>query len=246
MRQIRYLFIDDGGVMNDNAVRAPQWQALVGEFFAPRLGGEPALWSEANRLQVPALWDRFPALVGNGDSPDFHETFRQYELDWLRVMCEHVGAPMPSSDDDQLTLAREAARYVTGRVRAAFPGAVQALRRLADAGYVLHTASGEVSWELEGYVSGMGVRELFRALYGPDLVNATKSSPAYCETIFGHAEVNPAEALVIDDSPRALGWARAAGAATVLVSADGDYPGAHAVRSLAELPAFLERLAAES
>lgn len=33
------IFVDDGGVMNDNRLRAPQWRRLLGEFFPPRLGG---------------------------------------------------------------------------------------------------------------------------------------------------------------------------------------------------------------
>ncbi len=32
------ILLDDGGVMNDNRLRGEQWQRLVGEFFAPRLG----------------------------------------------------------------------------------------------------------------------------------------------------------------------------------------------------------------
>ncbi len=36
------IFLDDGGgVMNDNEVRGPQWQRLVGEYFSPTLGGAP-------------------------------------------------------------------------------------------------------------------------------------------------------------------------------------------------------------
>jgi hypothetical protein len=46
---IKVLFIDDGGVMNDNTRRTPQLRRLVGEYFAPRLGGEPAAWAEASR-----------------------------------------------------------------------------------------------------------------------------------------------------------------------------------------------------
>lgn len=41
---IKAIFIDDGGVMNDNAVRGPQWQRLIGEYLAPRLGGSGAAW----------------------------------------------------------------------------------------------------------------------------------------------------------------------------------------------------------
>ena len=33
------VFLDDGGVMNDNNERGLQWQRLVSEYFVPLLGG---------------------------------------------------------------------------------------------------------------------------------------------------------------------------------------------------------------
>ena len=41
MPPIRYVFLDDGGVINDNSLRAPQWRRLVGEFFVPRFVNYP-------------------------------------------------------------------------------------------------------------------------------------------------------------------------------------------------------------
>ena len=38
------VFLDDGGVMNDNNERGLQWQRLVSEFFAPLLGGPADAW----------------------------------------------------------------------------------------------------------------------------------------------------------------------------------------------------------
>ncbi len=36
MPDLPVLFIDDGGLLNDNALRAPEWQRLIGEYFPPR------------------------------------------------------------------------------------------------------------------------------------------------------------------------------------------------------------------
>ena len=36
--------------MNDNATRGLRWQRLVAEYLAPRLGGNPDDWGEANRV----------------------------------------------------------------------------------------------------------------------------------------------------------------------------------------------------
>ncbi len=53
------VFLDDGGVMNDNRMRGPAWQRLVAEYFAPRLGGEPAAWAAANRVAVEREMDYY-------------------------------------------------------------------------------------------------------------------------------------------------------------------------------------------
>lgn len=51
------VFLDDGGVMNDNSQRALQWQRLVSEFFVPLLGGTPDAWIEANRVVIDHILD---------------------------------------------------------------------------------------------------------------------------------------------------------------------------------------------
>ncbi len=238
-----YIFLDDGGVMNDNAVRGPQWQALVAEFFPPILGGDAAAWAEANRAVV----DRFLPVwsgqrVSGADTPYLPE-FRQEQIDWLTWMCELVGVA-PPGEEDCFYLACEADAHITRRVRSAFPGAVDAIRALAGKGHALYTASGEHSLTLEGYLEGMGVRGAFSTLYGPDLVDVSKHTAVYYERMFGHAGVDPCRAVVVDDSLGALRRARAAGARTVLVSQDGALEAGSdvdaVVRSLAGLPALLE------
>ena len=51
------VFLDDGGVMNDNGTRASQWQRLVSEFFVPLLGGTAEAWSHANRVAADRLFE---------------------------------------------------------------------------------------------------------------------------------------------------------------------------------------------
>jgi phosphoglycolate phosphatase-like HAD superfamily hydrolase len=65
-----------------------------------------------------------------------------------------------------------------------------------------------------------GVRDLFTRLYGPDWISTPKQSPRYHERIFGHAGVDPATAVVVDDDPAQLHNARLAGGRTILVSAE--------------------------
>ena len=244
MRSISTIFLDDGGVMNDNGRRAPQWERLVGEFLAPELGGDPAAWGEANRVVFDRQWRRFeewtPERTAAGEYGDFFGSSEERER-WLREMCEHVGLSVPPVDAC-VRLAAETEAYVIPRVRAAYPGAVDAIRTLHERGYTISTASSAPSENLEQSLAGLGVRELFtERLYGPDLVRTLKERPEFYRRVFADAGVAPADVLVVDDSPQPLQRAADAGAATVLISAETTRSGdPHTViNSLAELPSLL-------
>ena len=155
-------------------------------------------------------------------------------------MCRYVGVPVPPRGES-LKLTRAASDYVTRRVDAAYPGAVAAVRELHERGYPLHTASGEASWDLHGYLTGMGIRRHFGQLFGPDLVNVTKDGSIYYSRLLDVVAVEPASAVVVDDTPFALRQAAAVGIRTVLVSDDGVRKGEFdaTIARLADLPALL-------
>lgn len=237
------IFLDDGGVMNDNSKRASQWQHLVSEFLVPRLGGTGEAWVEANRIVADRLLNLESWNVRLQAAGDYARFDHDYQIDWLKGMCELVGVPAPS-DEACFDLAHQATAYVTSRVHAAFPGVVEAIRCLHSQGYTLYTASGEASLDLAGYLEAMGVRACFKRLYGPDLVDTFKSSPAYYERIFADVGIAPSEALIVDDSPFAINWAAQLGARTVLVG-NALYPPCRAmlrIAALSELPALLPQI----
>ncbi|MBE3561838.1 MAG: HAD-IA family hydrolase, partial [Ktedonobacteraceae bacterium] len=211
------IFLDDGGVMNDNNQRAIQWRRLVGEFFTPLLGSTPEKWARANAIVAERLFESSAWQARLQAASCYSDFDRTYQIDWLTGMCEIAGVPSPP-DEECFQLAREASAYITRRVRAAFPGAVETIRLLHNQGYMLHTASGGSSPDLARFLEGMGVRHCFDRLYGPDLIDTFKDGPAYYERIFADTGVNAAAALVVDDSPRMLNWAAQLGAQTVLVS----------------------------
>ncbi|MDP9380410.1 MAG: HAD-IA family hydrolase [Chloroflexota bacterium] len=229
--------------MNDNQLRGRQWRRLVGEFFAPRLGGTPEDWGEANRVVAERMFELDAWLTRVRSSTSYESFERAYWLDWLGGMCELVGVPMPA-EAESLELACRAESWITRRASAAYPGAVEAIRSLNARGIVLHTASGESSASLSGYLEGMGVRNCFGRLYGPDLIATFKEGPEYYERLLADVGVVPTDALVVDDNSRTVGWAAQTGARTVLVggAALPDIGDTIRIRSLAELPDAVERL----
>lgn len=237
------VFLDDGGVMNDNGTRALQWQRLVSEFFVPLLGGPAEAWSRANRVVADRLFEPEAWRKRVRAAADYKSFDRDYQLEWLRDMCALVGAETPS-EEECLYLARQATAFITSRVQAAAPSVVDTIRMLHRRGYSLHTASGESSLDLTGYLQAMGVRDCFGRLYGPDLIETFKEGPEYYEHIFADLGIAAADALVVDDSPRAIEWAMQVGARTVLVG-DSSLPQRKTtlhIGSLVELPALLSRL----
>jgi HAD superfamily hydrolase (TIGR01509 family) len=227
------IFLDDGGVLNDNAVRGPQWQRLVAEFFAPKLGGIPEAWAEANREVVdamlePVAWSSL--LTAAADYDDFE---RRYYAAWLGGMCARVGVVRPPGTEC-LALGVAAEAEIVPRIRSAYPGAAEALRSLRAAGYELHTASGTSSRALALYLEGMGVRQHVGRLYGPDLAGAMKNGPAFYQNILAQMGLAGEEVLFVDDSQTALSWAAQAGARTVRVGKGAE------IGSLAELPGWLK------
>jgi hypothetical protein len=77
------IFLDDGGVMNDNNVRALQWQRLVGEYFVPLLGGSPEAWSRANRVVTDRLFEPDAWRRRVQAAADYRSFDRDYQVEWL-------------------------------------------------------------------------------------------------------------------------------------------------------------------
>jgi HAD superfamily hydrolase (TIGR01509 family) len=227
-RLIRVVFLDDGGVLNDNERRGAESRRLVGEYFAPRLGGTKDQWIRANVTAFERAWARFVATRDAGEQPPYTEFVDSEAAIQLRDTCELVGVEPPA---DAAAVAREAATWICERVDAAYPDAVPAVRALAARGLKLHTASGALSTDLDGYLRGMGVREHFDRLYGPDLVGTWKVDAHFYRAIVADSGADPRTALVVDDSAAMAAAAREAGLDALHLARDGSGD----LRSLTEL-----------
>src|SRR5207245_5292677 len=95
-----------------------------------------------------------------------------------------------------------------------------------------------------GDQEGMHGGGCFGPLYGLELIDSLKERPDYYERIFAELGIAVADTLVVDDSPRAIGWAVQVGARAVLVG-DSSLPRTEVpphIGSLVELPALLQQL----
>ena len=78
-----HIFFDDGGVMNDNSRRGPQWERLVGDYFSDRFGGTPSMWGEANQRYVVGVLSKFENWNGLYGSVDYPTYIRMFIDGWV-------------------------------------------------------------------------------------------------------------------------------------------------------------------
>ncbi|KAG0327078.1 hypothetical protein BGZ99_008418 [Dissophora globulifera] len=301
------IFLDSGGVINDNAQRAPQWVQYLGEFLPTTiLGGSARVWGQANTQIMGSFFSRWheymaqaielatkaqakalvegqdPNLVRSGEDKtlNVYWIFERLQLViWIQEMCRVAAPHVPGlesdilpklTDEDFFQLGRSAHLYAITRVKADYPGAVDTIRLLSasratrpDQAFKLCTSSGDSYEDLEYILKGLEVWECFDEIYGSDRVNCLKTSPQYYERVFARVGVCPVlrddsgaavegqegrdEVVVVDDSMKALKWARMLGARTVLIAEqevdlsqeENSHIDYH-LKALSELPGLLE------
>lgn len=213
------ILIDDGGVMNDNNARSHQWKELIADYFIPIYGGSRSRWKEANQYALNNLLSRYNKTITENPLVDFNSYWKLEMTHWIKDMFRIVNIDLPS-EKKLFKLAKNAGEWITPRVRAAYPGVAKTIETLSDKGFQLCTASGEVSWELNGYLTGMMIVEFFTKLYGPDLINTAKASTVFFNKILQERTVNPKNAILIDDSLWQLELASSVGIGTIHVLND--------------------------
>jgi HAD superfamily hydrolase (TIGR01509 family) len=226
------IFIDIYGVLMDPSALAPQWQRLVGEFLAPRLGGEPEAWGSANKYAADRMFARYR---DPGGTP--RETHGRLRRLWFREMCEHVGVATPK---EAAALAEATNAWVSERLLASYQGTAEALRRLKGNGFTLFTSAGSVSQDADAYLRGMLVRDLFEETYGTDIIDRWKTNAGFYRKILEHSGIDAKDAVTVDDQERCLDWAKRAGFARTFLLAPPATTSPHEV--IASLADLLERL----
>ena len=103
--RISAIFLDDGGVLNDNSLRAPQWERLVAAYLAPRLGGDTQTWAQANKVVFEPAFSEMLQHFRERPDADYIAYWDQYQVNWLLAMCDYVGVHLPTTTDP-LALAK--------------------------------------------------------------------------------------------------------------------------------------------
>jgi HAD superfamily hydrolase (TIGR01509 family) len=227
------IFFDMWGVLIDGTDLPRRWQEHVGEFLAPRLGGDIAAWGPANEYAAARMFARYRDPMGTP-----RETHPRLRRLWLREMCERVGVAPPKNAG---ALAEETIAWVTSQISVPTAGAIETVRALKSRGHRLFTSAGAHSVDTDGYLRAMGIRELFDEVYGSDVIDRWKTNAGFYRKTLERSGVPGEDALTVDDQEKCLDWAKRAGFSRTFLLAPAASASAHErVATLSELVARLE------
>ena len=237
------IFFDDGGVLNNNTIRTPQWKAFCGEFFHSRFGGDPEMWGEANQKAMKSLevHGMDPKYAFWED--DYLAFYTKFKSEWVIKMFEEAGRSVPPKVEHE-KIFDTTVEYVWPKVHSAIPGIIDSIKMLYSKGYVLYTSTGLASSEIKMVLEGMGIKHFFSGFYGPDLINTWKLSPNFFEAIFKDIKLEPKKAIVIEDRPRFIENASKTGASVIQACVTGEFQPKYPfyVESMHQLPKVIENL----
>ena len=237
----KFLFFDDGGVLNDNKVRGNQWKQLIADYFTPLYGGDAESWAKANVYAMGFITD-FIKDIQESKSLLSYKDYKNHESElWVEKMFNYVGIHLPPKENYSL-LVDQVNTWIIPQIRSSYPGIIEVIQNLS-VHYKMNTASNEYSKMLHGYLEGMKVRKFFTYLFGPDLVNMMKSNVDYYNKIFSYAQVDPKKAIIIDDQTSALDYAKSTGATVVQACFDSQKPEfEHYISQPSDLSTLLQKL----
>lgn len=197
------IFFDDGGTINDNNLRGPQWIKLIAEYFIPNFGKTEKEWGNANLFAFNRLMENFRFESEEHFDIDYRQFRKNLDINWLKDMFSYLGITdqLPS---DTLVFAQNSIERIIQRVRADIPGIVSVVKELSKNGYRLYTATDGRSWEVKGYLHGLGIDDLFSEFYGPDIINIAKENPLYYKGILKHSNELSKCSILIDDKSENL------------------------------------------
>ncbi len=205
------LLFDFDDTLSEQSVFVLQYVRGIGETLSPRFGGNAEDWTQAAVDMLQMLEAQYVARFCP-DPTGYNAWYDTMHPAAMALVFGGMGLTVPP---DAEALSRETQRIALAQCDACFEGARDVVASLHAAGYTLHLASGNDSGHLCGAIAGAKLAPCFDRLFGPDLIDCAKEGPEYYARLFRALNISPADALVIDNDPNAIGWALTVGARAV-------------------------------
>ena len=183
------------------------------------------LWDEI-REELTAEW-------GGRYTPEAQQAMMgMSSREWSCYLAEVVGLTEPPDVINGEVVRRMLARYEVHLP--VIPGAVEAVRRLASAGYRLAVASSSNRKLIDTVLSELGLTELFEVTVSSEEVARGKPAPDVYLEAARRLGVGPARCAAVEDSASGIRSAHAAGM-RVIAYPNRHYPPAEEALGLAEV-----------
>jgi len=137
-------------------------------------------------------------------------------LGWARIMRQRLDLDLSPEQIVDDIVAAMVQRYATHGAPL-IPGAVAAVRRLAEAGVPIAVASSSHRLVIDAALDSLGIAGLFRVVVASDEVAHGKPAPDVYLLAARELGVDPSSCLVVEDSLNGVLAARAAGMTVALV-----------------------------
>lgn len=176
-------------------------------------------------IDTEHLWDEVRADLARATGALYDAAAQRAMMgmsspEWSAFM-EELGVPGPPAAINDEVVRRLAARY--REELPLIPGAVDAVRRMADAGFTLAVASSSNKVLIEQVLAASGLAPLFAAAVSSEEVARGKPSPDVYLEACRRIGVAPEHAAAVEDSHSGIRSARAAGL-RVLALPNATYP----------------------
>ena len=143
--------------------------------------------------------------------------------EWSAYLVDAVGLPVTPDEAARLTIEAMAAHHRAGVD--VLPGAVEAVRRMADR-YPVAIGSSSPRVLIDAAVEALGIGDLLQATVSTEEVERGKPAPDGYLRACALLGVPPGEAVAVEDAPNGIRSALAAGMAVVAVPPHFHPPGA--------------------
>ncbi len=238
------LLFDFDDTLSEQSAFVLQYVQAIGNALASGFGGDAEDWTQAATDMLQTLEAEYIARFSS-DPTGYNVWYDTIHTQAMALMFGGMGLPVPPHAE---ALSRSTQQIALAQCDSCFEGAQDVVHTLHAAGYTLHLASGNDSGLLHGAIAGANLTASFDRLFGPDLIDCAKEGPEYYVRLFRALNIAPADALVIDNDPNAIGWALALGAQAVQADLLPHKPTAAApgvvakITDINELPALIAHI----
>lgn len=207
------LLFDFDDTLSEQTVFNLHYVRAIGQILSSRFGGEEAAWSQCAIDMFVMLEAQYISRFKEVPT-GYNAWFGTMHSQAMHLVFASMNLPLPP-DAEQLSKTTQ--RLALAQCDATFPGTVDAIKYLCNAGYTLHMASGNDSEHLRYALEGAKLAPYFDRLYGPDLLDCAKEGPEFYIRMFQHLNIVPNRAIIIDNDPNAIRWAISVGAQAIQV-----------------------------